>query len=92
MNLFSGKGYKVVWLKKAILEEKLQKIWDVAIQENALVLYLETDEVFQLDARQIQTRLTEALTVSVNMINSKLWQVKWTEEQMDIYMLMRLGV
>lgn len=29
MDLFSGKGYKVVYLKKAILEEKLQKIWDL---------------------------------------------------------------
>ena len=88
---YTGDGDFVTWLKKAKLVAKLAKVGNLAdflplyLDGHALSIYLEMTDDEQKNADTIEKKLKEAFSDSQFVAYSKLTNLKWTGEPVDVF-------
>ena len=88
---FNGEGDVSAWLAKVELVASLTEVKDVAkfvplyLEGGALSLYLELDDSKKGDYNLLSKELLKAYSDSEFVAFSKLKNLKWTGEQVDVY-------
>ena len=88
---FSGEGDVSAWLAKVELVASLTDVKDVAkflplyLEGGALSLFLELDDSKKGDYSLLSKELLKAYSDSEFVAFSKLKNVKWTGEQVDVF-------